>query len=439
MLTTERELPAKPTRRGRRSSQPRTELGLLIQKHIDRLGITRAELAQRLHVSSSTVGRLLNGDTRVVQRMSAISICDALGLDEMDRREFMKLAGVASASTFAFATGATKQKALLRYKIDLDLAEDHLKILRQMVELGGDAGILLQSAQKWYQALMAEQSYTKDIRLASIQIRFGLLVGNTQELVFPWYERHRSIQTFDEIEEKIFSRFRLDTFQQEYALLYSYRAPLYREVYKYDESTKQFEYGMHWAKRADDPMLIAQMFDGIHNSAVIGKELQWKYQLESAYKDVTRMHTGYRESALAELRYLEAEGYKRLAFNHLQELPRQMRQVYAQKAIKSFVEEQTSVEQFADSYGMFASASIEQNALRHDLLAKVSQAQCLVLVDPEEAIRLLERIRSNITRYYPALLSKVERTLYFAQGQLRREKINPLLLFRPHSPVPHRP
>src|SRR5579859_1371190 len=151
MLTTERELPAKPTRRGRRSSQPRTELGLLIQKHIDRLGITRAELAQRLHVSSSTVGRLLNGDTRVVQRMSALSICDALELDEMDRREFMKLAGVASASTFAFATGAQMPK-LSRSRIDLELAEDHADALERLLDIG-ESHYVLRSAKQWYDKL----------------------------------------------------------------------------------------------------------------------------------------------------------------------------------------------------------------------------------------------------------------------------------------------
>jgi hypothetical protein len=83
------------------------------------------------------------------------------------------------------------------------------------------------------------------------------------------------------------------------------------------------------------------------------------------------------------------------------------------------------------------SQSIEQNSLRHHLLAQVSQAQCLVLVDPEEAVRLLKQIGDDIVKIYPALLTKVERTLYFAQGQLRNEKNNPLLLFKPGCPVPH--
>jgi hypothetical protein len=177
--------------------------------------------------------------------------------------------------------------------------------------------------------------------------------------VFPWYERYRAIQTFDAIEYKIICRFNLDIFRQEYAILYSYRAPLYREVYNYDESTKQFEDGMYWARKVDDPMLVAQMFDGIHNSAVLGKEVQWRYQLEAAYKEAFRMSRGYSESALAELHYLEAEGYKRLAFNHLQELPKHVRIAFAQKALISFAEAQTSVEQFADSYSIFASASCD--------------------------------------------------------------------------------
>src|SRR5712691_5122762 len=133
MLTTECAVSAKSSRRGRRSSPPRTELGLFIQKCIDRLGITRTELAQRLHVSPSTVGRLLNGDTRVVQRISAESICDALQLDEMDRRSFLKLASAAGVSTFAFATGSQMPK-LSRSKIDLELAEDHADALERLLD-----------------------------------------------------------------------------------------------------------------------------------------------------------------------------------------------------------------------------------------------------------------------------------------------------------------
>lgn len=243
MLTTERELPAKPTRRGRRSSQPRTELGLLIQKHIDHLGITRAELAQRLHVSSSTVGRLLNGDTRVVQRVSAESICDALGLDEMDRREFMKLAGGVSAATFAFATGASASK-LSKSLVDLDLANDHADALSRLINQG-DVRFVMESAQRWYNRLL-QNPPDKDQYYAATQIRYGILLGSAQEFVLPWFQRSQAaIQTYNSIEQEVILRFGVRTFRHEYANLLSHRAPLYREIGQYEESGLQFEDGIY--------------------------------------------------------------------------------------------------------------------------------------------------------------------------------------------------
>jgi hypothetical protein len=73
--------------------------------------------------------------------------------------------------------------------------------------------------------------------------------------------------------------------------------------------------------------------------------------------------------------------------------------------------------------------STEKSSMAHYYLAQVSEAQSLILIDPEEAIRCLEQMWSGVSTFYPALLPKMRDTLRFAQGLLSAHKINPLLLF----------
>lgn len=406
MLTTERELPAKPTRRGRKSSQPRTELGLYIQKHIDRLGITRAELAQRLHVSSSTVGRLLNGDTRVVQRMSAISICDALDLDEMDRREFMKLASAASASTFAFATGASASKTS-KSLVDLDLANDHADALSRLINQG-DVRYVMESAQRWYNRLL-QNPPSKDQYYAATHIRFGILLGSAQEFVLPWFQRSQAaIQTYNSIEQEVVLRFGLQTFRHEYANLLSHRAPLYREIGQYEESALQFEDGIYWVKTIDDPLLRANLFRSrIHVNAVQGNVQQWSRELEEARKDALITGSIYHDEIAGLLNYVEGEGYKRFAYNVRQDLSTRARREYAERALQSFDRSRYGTENYSKA---------------HAMLRIVSEAQCLIWIDAHEAIRRVESLRAEAEIEYPALVGKINRVVFFARQLLHSRK-----------------
>src|SRR5260221_14011325 len=140
-------------RRGPKAKIPTNELGLFVQKHLDTMNITRTELAKRLQVSASTIVRMLNGDTRVIQRVRPENICEALELDEMNRRKFLK---IASAAGFALATGKTAPEVIVRYKTDIDLVDDHLKALQYLLDQGGHAQHVWESAQLWYNTLLQE-------------------------------------------------------------------------------------------------------------------------------------------------------------------------------------------------------------------------------------------------------------------------------------------
>ena len=103
---------------------------------------------------------------------------------------------------------------------------------------------------------------------------------------------------------------------------------------------------------------------------------------------------------------------------------------YAKKSLDSFRQSLEDIEQNPEALYLLAQKPTENPSVKaHYLLTQVSISQCLVLLDPEESISFIEYIRDDVTRFYPGLLSKMERTLRFAQGQLLPNRMNPLLLF----------
>lgn len=412
MLTTDCAVPDSPHRRGRRSSTPITELGLCIQRHLDCLGKTRAELARRLHVSPSTVGRLLNGDTRIVQHVSVENICDALELNEIDRRTFLNLVGVASATGFALATGAKPARTTEKH-IDLDLADDHMNALQRLLDKG-DTQYVMESARQWYDRLLVEPS--KDIRYGALQIRYGILLGAAQEFVVPWYRRgYEAIRTYDSIENDVIVRFDLKTFRQEYAYMISHRAPLLREMGHYEESAAQYEDGIYWVKTVHDPQLRANLFRSrIHASAILGNELRWARELEEARKDALFLFTNHHNEVFGLLDYVEGEGFKRLAYTTHVNMSVREREAYASRALQSFIHARPRLQAYTDS---------------HHMLMRVSEAQCLVWIDPQHAICEVELLREVAEQHYPALVEKIERVILFARRRLVARRSDFPLLF----------
>ncbi len=399
-------------RRGRRANVPTTALGTWLQQRLDALSITRIEFARRLHVSPSTVGRLLNGDTRVVQRVSAEGICRALELGDMDRREFLRLMGVASAETFAFATGATTPR-VQKYKVDLDLANDHANALSRLLDRG-EAAYVRESAQLWYDKLTQDQPYVKDIQLGAVQIRFGIQMGAAQEFTLPWHQRSQvAIETYTALEEDVICRYDLKTFRQEYAIVLSHRAPLYRSTGRFHESERDFENAIYWVKTVDDPQLRANLLRSrAHLMVVQNDELRWRRAIEEARKD-TYYLSAYRQESLQMIDYTEGEGLKRLAFSLRKELPIAKRKEYALRALDSFKQSNHGVELVISQH----------------LLTQVSEAQCLIWIDPEEAIRRVELLWNETSLYFPALLDKMKRTVQMARKRLMVRPGEPLPLF----------
>jgi hypothetical protein len=77
-----------------------------------------------------------------------------------------------------------------------------------------------------YRKLTSSDLPDMDKELATMQLRFGILLGQAQEAVHPWYQRCAiALHTYKHVQERILSRFPLNTFQADYAMLCALRAP----------------------------------------------------------------------------------------------------------------------------------------------------------------------------------------------------------------------
>lgn len=411
---------AHPSRRGRKAAPPPNELAACIQKHLDTLGLTRAELAKRLNVSPSTIGRLLNGDTRVVQRVSAERICEVLGLDEMERRAFLKLAGEVSAASFAMATGTLFPK-VLDQTMNLEFADSHIDALQRLLNKG-EAVYVLESAKFWYNKLLQEYPDTKDARIATAQMRFGMLLGSAQIFVLPWYQRSgKAIRTFNHIEGHIICRFDLHgPFRHMHAQLIGHRAPLYRELKLFEESIKQFDDGLSYIEGIDDEMLhTSLMRNRAHIMAILGDELHWAREIETAARYAQRLHRMQSENFISMVINMQSEGYRRLAFSLRTDCSLPTREKYAKLALEGFQRSGEVSERLGFRYREVA----------RRLVVQVSEAQCLVWLDPHESIRKAEALRSLGLQFYPTILDKIDRVLFFAHQRLQMRRSNFSLLF----------
>ena len=423
--------------------QTPSELGQFIQKHLKSLDMTQTELAKRLGVNRSSVSRILNGSTQYIRRVDSESLCEALELNvkdrqdfhmlvkemqEMNRRSFLEKAGKAVVTSFAFSVGVPH---LIKYRTNLDLAKDHVNWLERRLGEGDKPEAIMKSASLWYRKLTEEAPQTKEQPLAEVQIQFGLLLGNAQSLALPLDQRAAAaIPTFNAV-NAIIDNFGLHTFfMREYAQLLAHRGVHYRGLGLIQQSDDDYKFGIDLAERSEDPLLRVTLLRLLaHNRAVRGEEDAWSRQLDEGERASSRLSPPYRAGALAHLAYVRAGGYRRLAFNTRLNLPRSIRIAYAEKALTSAARSYEAIERDPESSRLLLQTVDERNPRAHYLTAQVADAQCFILLDPEETIRRIEHLWDEVMKFYPSLLPRMRQTLRIAQGQLQKPRINPLLLF----------
>ncbi len=342
-----------------------------------------------------------------------------------DRRKFFALAGVGATTVPKKARDLPKTERsttslVTRYSgICLDLAESYIATLRSEL-YQGKAHFVMTEAEKWYRKLTSNDLPDMDKELATMQLRFGILLGQAQEAVHPWYQRCTiALHTYDQVEDRILSRFPLNSFQADNALLHALRAPLYREIGEFEKSVAEFNDGCDYAEKIGDLFLETMLVRKLaHLWIVRGDETKWLGAIDRARKKScnSQLHSCLVEAACA-------GGYRRLAYDPRISLSESTRKQYAQRAIDLFKQAQAP---YPDSWrpdtGLIGPDE-------HPLHFAVLRAQCFVWIDPYETSRLIDELRPQAALLCPALLAKMDFTVRCAKKMLARRRHDPVPVF----------
>ena len=288
---------------------------------------------------------------------------------------------------------------------DLDLVDRYTEALRGLLAKG-DAQYVLHASQDLYSKLLQGHPSSRDIRLAEAQLCLGMLVGAAQEYALPWYQRDQAVmQTYNHIEDNILCKFDVSsTLQLEYARLLAKRGRQHRVLWQFEACVRECEDGLAALRDVDDYSLRTHfLVERAHIEATRGDELLWMRKLDEARRGALDMKIADRGPALSQVDYMQGEGYKRFAFHTQKDLSMSIREKYANFALGQFTQWQ--------------GATIELPGFE-DLVVQVSRAQCLILVDPDEAIHLAKQLGKQAEQRYPALLDKIHRVIFLAQQRL---------------------
>lgn len=380
---------------GRRRGRPprvNSAIGSHIQVALDGVGATQAALADVLGVSPSTVSRIVSGQTARSHRIEADAVAAALKMDDMKRREFLRMAGEMGALALAVGLGAPNFVKL--HRLDLDALDAQISLLEHALDSDYAQNALERAHELCTRAFQAPLAAT-DRAAADVRIHAAMALGRVQESGLRWYARTQpAMDTYNHLQDTVLCWFAPADMPSAYARLYERRAPLYRELGQYGQSIEQFTFAVDaCTPHLDDPALRVTLYrNRAHVWAVQGQERQWRADLDHALALASTTPAVMRHELEGMILYSEAEGYKRLA-GAILSLDMRARRRYAEKALDSF--------DAARYVG-------KSQWLAHTVLAEVSEAQCLIWLDAADAIVRLGRLRASAEQIYPSLLAKID-------------------------------
>jgi len=321
-----------------------------------------------------------------------------------DRREFLKRA--AELGAFALVSGAVGPLSLRYRGFDFAQFDAKLRDAEQLL-LDGHARQAFDQARELDSIIRKSPFLPTHKEAATRRVDAALLVGRTQEAIYPWGERTvHALRTYERIDSAILSYFAPSEAPQHYAMLYERRAPLYRELAAYDDSIREFTLAIElFMRHIDDVGFLVTLYrNRAHVWAVQGDERRWLRDIREAEQAAGRAPAAMRRRLEGLVLYSTAEGYKRLAGKSPPE-DAARRNHYARLALDHF-----------DKARFVA----ESEWAPHRLLAGVSEAQCRVWLDADEAIRQAESWRASALEIYPSLLKKIDATVAAATRQRKR-------------------
>jgi plasmid maintenance system antidote protein VapI len=389
------------SKRGRKAVEPLTDIGRFLEDHLRENGMRRSDLAKAIEVAPSTITRFMQGNTAAIREETKERICRELGLDTSARLEFDRL------------TAHELQVAITVHKftsIDLDELAKNLHELQGFYERGLADFVLLE-AHRLYLFLKRAEFSKSERRALDLQWRFGMLRGSANEAAVQWDDRViPTIAFYNELEEEI----KLRGIQEDLSKIYiahiqTRRAPLYRQLNKYQQSLREFTEALdvyaHYLDTSEDRRLLVELYySRAHVYAVQGMKERWEKDIERARMRAEEEKDEKRRRELVGLVvYTEGEGYKRLAFNEERAFSKETREEFARKGL-----------------ALFGISHMEESKwVGHGILNGVARAECMALIDPAAALKEAERLRTEATRSYPSIVQKIDRVITYARQRLQ--------------------
>lgn len=396
---------------------PLLRFGHFLDVRLRAMGVSQSDLAKQLKVAPSTISRLTRGKLATTHKVDVDSMCRALGLDVMDRRAFLALAAEASLLPIVYRNAPAQ---LHFHPLERFIGRPFEDVEREVGELRerrnrGEVAESYRRAKELFEALFdapvssSRVAQSPEFARAKLQVAFEYCEAQAAHL--GWYARvPMMIETLTRMEMEVISQFPTNVFASEYGHLFNLRGPLFYKrpnasamPDRFGETIRELTRALDNMRRDySEPTLQVELLRNRAHAHLLRGELRgemvdirkWQDDLEMARRVASGIqgHAGETFQALVE--YSWGEGYKRLATQRDRYLPDRKR--YASKALNVLP----------------AGAAVFH---RHhywegyELLARIAEAQSLMLYDADESLRRLDALRATADVFYPSLLAKIDR------------------------------
>lgn len=396
-----------------RDGSPILEFGRFLEARLRAMDRSQSWLARQLKVAPSTISRLARGKLATTHTVDVDSMCRALELNVMDRRAFLALAAAASLLPIVYRNvPAQLHFRPLEQRIGQSLEDVEEKVgeLRERRNRG-EVEKSYRRAKVLFEALFEASVSTSQVARSPEYARAKLHVGfeycEAQAAYLGWYARvPMMIETLSRMESEVISQFPTRVFASELGHLLNLRGPLFYKSPNASLMSDRFGETIRELTRAlenmrwdyHEPTLQVELLRNRAHAHLLRGEMgdiqKWQDDLEMARRVASGIQGGEGETFQALVEYSWGEGYKRLATSRGRYLPDRKR--YASKALNVLPAGAAVFHRYHYWEG-------------YELLARIAEAQSLMLYDADEALRRLDALRATADVFYPSLLGKIDR------------------------------
>jgi len=401
-----------------RDGSPILKFGRFLEVRLRTMGRSQSWLARQLKVAPSTISRLARGKLATTHTVDVDSMCRALELSVMDRRAFLALAAEASLLPIVYRNAP----AQLHFRpLERFVGQSFEDVEREVGELResrnrGEVAESYRRAKVLFEALfdspVSAPRVARSAEFARAKLHVGFEYCEAQAAYLGWYARvPMMIETLSRMEAEVIFQFPTKAFASEHGHLLNLRGPLFYKrpnastmPNRFGESIRELTRALeHMRWDYSEPTLQVELLRNRAHAHLLRGEAgdirKWQDDLEMARRVASGIQGGEGETFQALVEYSWGEGYKRLATSRGRYLPD--RKHYASKALNVLPAGAAVFHRYHYWEG-------------YELLARIAEAQSLMLYDADEALRRVDALRATADVVYPSLLAKIDRAAMLA-------------------------